>query len=153
MYLTDAQTLQAVADSLKAGGVDALLATAPQWSNINSEAHASAYQEIVGRLLNRGFTLAQIQGWDRGGEFELALTRFWALTNGGGLSAYDMDSVKLFDRRKDLDNVIVFVNGVFVNPTAQQPGTVNFGTQAGVVHVRPGASDSSRHHHDWDREW
>ncbi len=126
MFLTDDQCLQSVADMLKT----AKASLPAYWSSVVSEAHAGAYNEIVGRLLRRGFTLAQITAWDRGAEFERQLTLFWALTNGGGLNSYDDKFIKTFDRRKDLDDVQFSIANVFINPVASDgPGQVGIGSE------------------------
>ncbi len=153
MFLTSDQAIQSVADALKARSVAELLTNAPNWSGIIQAAQRSAYQDIVGRLIKRGFILAQIVSWDRGAEFELDLTKYWSLVNGGGLSGYDPTFIKMLDRRKELDDVMVSVNGVYIVPGQTQPGTINFGTRNDGACTWPGAADSSRHghHHDDDR--
>lgn len=122
-FLTDNQCLQSVADLLKV----ALASLPSYWTNVVSEAHTSAYQEIVGRLLRRGYTKAQIDQWDRGAEFERSLTLFWSAVNGGGLANYDDKFIARFDRRKELDEVLLSIGGVYVYPNQSTPGTIGTG--------------------------
>ncbi len=128
MFLTDAAVLQSVADLLK---VD--VASLPAyWTNVVAEAHAAAYNEMVGRLLDRGYTLAQITAWDQGVFYERMISLFWALTNGAGTSAFDPKFINQFDRRKDLDTVLLAVAGVYIKPgnmDVDAPGTVGFGAE------------------------
>lgn len=75
------------------------------WDNIVSDSRTRAYNEIVSKLTDRGFTIAQIDTWDRRTEFELDIALFWCLVSGAGLAAYDDKFLKLFDRRLELDTV------------------------------------------------
>ncbi len=103
-------------------------ATLPSYAaGVITSMHLSAYQEIVGCLTERGFSKAVIDTWDRGAEFERALSLFWCLTNLGGMHAYDDKFLKQFDRRKDLVTVQVYVNGKNVNPTEADGGTISGG--------------------------
>ncbi len=122
MFLTDSQCMQAVADLLKYD----ISALPGYWTSVVSQAHVAAYQEIQGRLLARGFTTAQVVLWDRGAEFERMLTIYWSLVNGGGTTAYDDRFIKQFDRRSDLDSVLVSVAGTWIIP-GETPGTVGTG--------------------------
>lgn len=90
---------------------------------------AAAYQEIVGTLLERGFTKEQIDQWDRGPEFELDLTAMWVLTKGGALEAFSDLYLARLDRRKELKTVQVFVNGQWIRPDTAPlgPGVVSYG--------------------------
>ncbi len=126
-FLTDTQVKQAVADFLKVDVAD--LPT--YWTGatrVIEDAHVAAYQEIQGRLLARGFTTAQVVLWDRGAEFEKHLTIYWSLINGGGTTAMDDRFVKMYDRRNDLNSVLVSVSGVFITP-GDTPGTIEIGAE------------------------
>jgi hypothetical protein len=121
-FLTDPDCLQAVADLLKAD----VPSLPSYWPGVVAAAHVSAFQEIQGRLIARGYTPAQVLQWDRGPELEKSLTIFWALTNGGGLSGYDDKFIRMYDRRKELDTVVVALNGVWTRP-GDTPGQVSTG--------------------------
>lgn len=152
MFNTAQYCIQALADLLKQN-VDNLLANAPYWQDIVPDAQVSAYNEIVSHLVNRGFTIDQINAWDRGAEFELSLMKFWALVNGGAAQSYDDKFIKALDRRKDLDTVAVFVGGVFVSPGQTQAGTINFGQRQGFPRTWPGSADSDLRHGHGGWEW
>jgi hypothetical protein len=96
------------------------------WGEFILQAQTWAYQEIVSRLLARGFTPTQINSWDRGAEYERALTLWWALQRGAGLEGYDDKFLKMFDRRAELNTVFVSVGGGW-QPPADTPGTVGTG--------------------------
>ena len=129
MFLEDDEVLSAVAITLKKTP-DELVGSAPYWAALVQQAHVSAYQDVVGRLLARGFSKGQVDAWDRGAEFERDLTVFWALTRGGMLEAFSDLSMKPMDRRKELDTVQVFVRGVYINPDSGQhgPGLCSYGS-------------------------
>ncbi len=126
-FLTDTQVKQAVADFLKVD-VTQLPAYFTGSGRVIEDAHVAAYQEIKGRLLARGFTAAQVDLWDRGAEFEKHLTIYWATINGGGTTAMDDRFLKQYDRRNDLNSVLVSVLGVFITP-GDTPGTIGIGAE------------------------
>ena len=124
-FLRDVDLLANLADRLKLGGAAEL---PDYWaSTIVPQANQSAYQEILGRLLRRGFTKAQIDLWDRGREFQQSLGVYFALVNGGAYQGYDTLTIDRLDRRCELDTVLVFVAGVWVIPPAGNPGLVTTG--------------------------
>lgn len=98
------------------------------WSTLVAQAQTRAYNEIQMRLLERGYTAAQISAWDRGAEFELDIAVWWCLTQGAGLSAADLKGVDRFDRREELRSVSVSNAGVLINPGAL--GRIGFGLQS-----------------------
>lgn len=103
MFLTDSDFRQSVADTLKMN-VSALSA---YWDRLAVEAHTTAYKDIRGALLARGFSAAQIDAWDRGQEFERDLGLYWALVRGAGLHQYQREFVDALDRREELKAVHV----------------------------------------------
>jgi hypothetical protein len=147
MFLTDTQTYSALADTLKAAG----LQIPDWWRSINQSSHAWAYNEIVSRLLARGFTQAQIAAWDRGAEFEQDLTIYRAMARGAMTEEnVTAEFIGMFDRReeltgnpsKDLKPVLVANAGVWQTP-ADTPGTVGVGAvgTAGFVFNFPDPQD------------
>lgn len=131
MYTTDAQIKQDVADALKVASVSDLPA---YWDNLVARCHVAAYQEIVGALLARGFTQAQIDAWDRGTEFERHLALYFCFTWPQGAGQFDLNAVKLWDRREELKAVQIYYGGAAVDPSAS-PGTIGAGrirTDVGV---------------------
>ncbi len=129
MFLTDANILQSVADLLKqpVANLPAQLGTLASPGNVITEAHAAAYNEVVGRLLRRGFTLAQITAWDQGIFYERMISLYFVLINTAGTLGYDDRWVKQYDRRADLDTVLVSSANVVEDP-AGTAGTVGVGT-------------------------
>jgi len=122
-FVTDVQLTQALADRLKQA-----VAALPAYytSTIVPRANIAAYQEIVGRLLARGFAPSQIAAWDRGAEFQYDLGCFFAIVYSGLYAGYDQKTLELMDRRKELTGtddspaVQVFVNGKWVQPDDTQ---------------------------------
>jgi hypothetical protein len=141
-YTTVTQIVQDIADALKAVNVAALPAN---WTNVAAEAQIAAYQDIVGRLLARGFTLAQITAWDRGIEFERAISKYYAFSSPQGAGKFDYETMRIWDRRKELDIVQVFTAGVFVSP-GSTPGTVGVGgmNTSGDMFGTPFSDDDPR---------
>lgn len=126
MFTTDSVTLQALSDALQQAGVSTL---AGQLPSINTRYHVRAYGDIVTRLAQRGYTLAQITSWDRSAEFETDLTVFYALSMAFVNTTVDLKFLAQFDRRQELSGgpdmpaVGLTINGVFQDPlgTAGQP--------------------------------
>ena len=88
----------------------------------------SANQEIYAKLLDRGYSAAQIEDWDRGVEFERDLALFWCLVKGGALSIEDT-RMRALDRRKELDEVGVVIGGELVN-AGEYEGVISTGLMA-----------------------
>lgn len=131
-FLSDASILQSVADLLHQNAADLTpqLGTLAEPGNVITEGHAAAYNEIVGRLLNRGYTLAQITSWDQGVFYERQISLYFVLINVAGTFGYSDLWVKQYDRRKDLDTVLISVAGAFIQPVEGNPGTCILGTES-----------------------
>lgn len=101
------------------------------WTTIVDRVQLAAYQEIVGALINRGFTAAVIDTWDRGAEFEREIALYFACTSPQGVGSFDVNALKIYDRRPELKNVQVFVDGVPVAPTDGTNATeqIGYGTR------------------------
>jgi hypothetical protein len=146
-YLADADALEGVARALKMESASALLTDAPYWEQLVADANAAAHQEVLGQLLQRGFTKAQADAWDRRVEFQRDLMMYWALTKGGALESFSDLFIRALDRRKDLLSVQVFIDGDFVNPLrgSSAPGVCSFGpsrgTAAGTIFNWPDPDD------------
>jgi hypothetical protein len=122
-YITNTELLTAVADRVKVTNPDEL----PAWwaSTVVPQAVTAGYQDILGALLNRGFSKAQVDAWDRRVEFNFSQSLYWALVNGGAAAdVAQPDALKALDRREELKTVLVFVSGVWVQPPAGNPGLV-----------------------------
>ncbi len=93
------------------------------WTSLALDGQARAYQEIVGALVQRGFTLAQIQAWDEGASFERDMALYYALN---ASDRADLAGASL-NRFKQLAGVAVFIGGVFTEPGLVAPGQVMTG--------------------------
>lgn len=120
-FITDEQLRDALADRLKVAGNDVPAAFS---STIVNRSNTAAYQDVVGRLIARGYTKAQIDQWDRGAEFQTMIGLYWCVVNAGAYGGFDPETLKAWDRRKELAEVIVAINGAWVRPTGDQPGLV-----------------------------
>lgn len=69
------------------------------------------HQEIVSALTGRGYTVAQIDTWDRRARFNVDLALFWSLTK-GVINQLPFETIKQLDRRKELETLIPTVDGV-----------------------------------------
>lgn len=87
-----------------------------------------AYQEILTVLTGRGYTAAQIAGWDRGAEYNRKIGVCLSLTNLG--VNHEVDEQRL-DRvckcREELNEVLILVDGVLVEPSGDS-AAVGHGT-------------------------
>ena len=132
-WISDAQLLAALA-AVYGKADPSALAVDPQ---AVTDANAYAGNQITGRLLFRGFTLAQIDAWDQRVEFNTTLGLWWLFTFGGVPYVGNDERVRDFDRRKELSDPLtaVFIGGVLVNPDAAAEtdpgGSVSHGTVGG----------------------
>jgi hypothetical protein len=119
-FISDTELTTFVGDQLKTS-----VSQLPAYytSTILPRANTAAWQEIQGRLLARGFSASQIAAWDRGAEFQADLGTFWAITHSGFYAGFDKETLKLMDRREELDKVQVFTGGVWVRPDDSQGNT------------------------------
>ena len=125
MYTTDEIIVQDIADALRVN-----IQNLPAWwQGVISRCHVSAYQDIYGRLLARGYTPAQIAGWDRGEEFERAISLYFAFTTPQAIGTIDQEALRVFDRRKEVDHVLVSVKGVWLTP-GDTPGVPGVGRES-----------------------
>lgn len=122
-FTTDAAIKTDVAAALKLASSSDLPAW---WDTVIPRAHTAAYQEIIGALLARGFTKTQADTWDRGEEFERHLSLYFAFTSPQGYGSFDLNAVKLWDRREELKSVLIYDAGTWITP-GESPGTVGTG--------------------------
>jgi hypothetical protein len=122
-FVTDDELKQRIADMMKVP----IGALPRSWDTIIVDANRAAYMDIRGALILREFAATQVDGWDRGAEFQKDLGLYWALVKGAGLHSYDDRYISRLDRRKDLETVLVeFVGGAVQDPSDAQGG------QAGI---------------------
>lgn len=94
----------------------ASFAPGTNWDLIVSDSNDAAINAIKGTLLGRGYTDSQIRSWDRVAEFNADIALFWCLVNGGVTENYDDRMINKLDRRSELVNVDVMIDGKLVQP-------------------------------------
>lgn len=119
MFLTDTQIKSALAAVLKMPSANDLPA---YWDELIVQGHLQAWTDVLEALLARGFTSAQVGGWEGGAAYERSLALYHTLTLGGALEAFSDTFIKALDRREALKTVLVSVAGVWVNPPAADGG-------------------------------
>lgn len=112
-FITDAQLKTQLAAALKLASSASLPVG---WDDIIAKSNLAAYQTIVAKLSGRGYTAAQIAGWDQGAEFNTDIGLFWCLVKGAGLHGNDPTFINKLDRRAELDTCDVMVGGVLQSP-------------------------------------
>ena len=118
MFLTDTDFRQALADTLKMD----VAKLGAYWDRQCKQAHESAYLDVRGALLARGFSASQADSWARGAEFERDIGLFWALVRGAGVHNYGSDFIDRLDRRAELMTVMVEVeSGAPQEPSGTPP--------------------------------
>jgi hypothetical protein len=110
---TDADVKTLLASTLKLANEASL---PPYWDQIIYLAHIQALEDIQDRLVTRGFSLAQIQAFDRLAEFERDIALYHALVKGAALEQYDSTYVRMMDRRTELATVMLTCNGIWQDP-------------------------------------
>ena len=133
-FISDAQLRKAVASAV---GVD-VSELADRWDELISAANEAAANEIVTKLSARGFTVGQIDAWDRRAEFNRSLGLFFVGSDAGFMTAYSPVWVEMHDRRPELAAMeCITVGRVLVYPankTSDGGGTqVTGGQLAGSV--------------------
>ena len=121
--IADAALKQVVADSLNVAPERLDL----RWDRIIAKANDDAWQEIRRRLAQRGFTPAQIDGWDDSEQFNRQIGLYLALSAGGVANTFPEGILRTYDRRKELDAVTVAVGGVMVTPGDTVNDQVGYG--------------------------
>jgi hypothetical protein len=105
---------QSVADILKEADVAAL---EPRWDRQIPLAIQTAYSDLVGILLARGYTIGQLDQWDNRVTYNRQQALFWLYTEAGLGQGYDDKEIDKLDRRKELkETATIMVNGTPVTP-------------------------------------
>lgn len=125
-YVDDATILTAVAKRLKFNTSAALIADAPQWSQIVTDANTEAYNAILATMANRGYAKATIDSWDRAAEFNRKIATCIALRNGAVIDDVALD--KICDCEQEMKESAVFVSGVWTAPDYPLAGNIGYGT-------------------------
>lgn len=123
MFLSDSEFRQALADTLK---ID-VAKLGSYWDRQCKQAHESAYLDVRGALLARGFTAAQADSWARGAEFERDIGLFWALVRGMGVANIGSEFIDRLDRRAELQTVMVEIASGEPQEPAGTPPRIDYG--------------------------
>ncbi len=119
-YVTDTDVQTTLAAMLKRADLNSIEG---YWTALITQCNAAGYNEVRGALLNRGFTLAQIDAWDRREEFNRDLALWWVGVKG---EAYFSDAEKQMlaklDRREELETVAVVASGALQSPDSTSGG-------------------------------
>lgn len=131
-FLTDAALTTALESAMSVAPGTLGSGDSAHWLTIVEQANGSAYQDILGALLQRGLSLTQIDTWHRGIEFQRDLGLFWALVRGAGLHGFDDTYIKPLDRRKELETVALIdaVGAPLVPPDPPLEGQVARGVMS-----------------------
>jgi hypothetical protein len=116
-YVTDVEVKTYFAAHL---GVDNTALDA-RYDVLIPRANTAAYNQIRSKLLERGFTLTQIDDWDQGEEFNLDLACCYLLRTGHQTAESDLWQQK-FCRQAELETVTILVDGEVITPSATVTG-------------------------------
>lgn len=118
-YITTGTLLDAIAQGLKKGDAAALK---PYWTPIAVRCVERGWRDIRNALAGKkGYTEAQLDGWDDRVSYNLDQSLFWAYIEGGGPADQAENDIKALDHRKELagEDFLIAVNGVYVTPGAE----------------------------------
>lgn len=115
-WITDNALADAVAARLQTTRANQE-SVSPHWTTIIGQANTEAYQTIRTVLLDRGYSVANIDAWDRRVEWNTKLGVCIALENGAAGRDYPMEAIdRICKCREDLLTVAVVVDDVVVDP-------------------------------------
>ena len=113
-WITDDDLGDAVAARLQTTRAQ-LASDSAYWTTIVSDANTEAYQYIRTKLLARGYSIENIDGWDRREEFNKKLGVCIALENGAAAKNYPLDAVdRICKCREELETVAIVVDDAVV---------------------------------------
>jgi hypothetical protein len=129
-YIVVNDLLDAIAQGLKKGDRANLKA---YWTPIAGRCVERGWRDVSNLLRGRGYTDAQLDGWDDRVSYNLDQSLFWAYIEGGGPAEQSERDVKELDHRKQLadDSFALRISGVMVAPggtTDDGAGGVGSGT-------------------------
>jgi hypothetical protein len=110
----------------------------PLWSSLAADAVQEGYADLVGVLLPRGWTIAQLDAADQRTIWNKDQSIYRLLVAAGALADYPDTFVKPFDRRAELGTVSgILIGGVpqgpTVNPGGSDIGGISHGTVVGAT--------------------
>ena len=92
------------------------------WDDTVAEAATFAYNEVRGVLESRGFSLTDVQNWDRLLEVTRDLGLWRSIVMGGAYGKFDPEVIKALDRRQELHTILVAVNDQYLKPASGEAG-------------------------------
>jgi hypothetical protein len=86
------------------------------WPRICASAVRSAYGLIYRALAARGYSPAQVAAWDALDDLWSDIAVWFAIVKGGLTKDFDAKYLQLFDRRGELNGILLTIGGVIVGP-------------------------------------
>jgi hypothetical protein len=126
VFITDPQLQQALADTLKRD----VATLEPYWDRVVTLANLDAYTGIVGILAGRGYSAANIAGWDAGSVYQTSIGLFWCGVHGAAhFMPNEGELLAELDRREELKTLDIIVGGIIIDPTPLvETGPIGYGT-------------------------
>lgn len=123
--VTYSETLAKVCSILKIEVADA----PAYYEQVIVDAITASWNQIKTKLIGRGYSISQVQSWDRAREFNLDGATYWAFTIGGIPRPHDREALnKLEEKLAELDTVDILVGDELIEPDSTTIGsTVRFG--------------------------
>lgn len=103
-WVTDADLKSAVANAI--GQVSADFDT--KWDGIITRANTDAYYFTLRKMLQRGYSKAEVDQWPERTTFNMDIGLLFALQRGGVLSTFSDTFIRSIDRRKELDEAVLY---------------------------------------------
>jgi hypothetical protein len=89
----------------------------PFWTTIAAISNQLAYWEILNAFSKKGYSQALINQWDFGAEYQQEIALAIALAKPGFLQeGFNLEPLKIIDRRDELPTLALVVAGKFVDP-------------------------------------
>ena len=116
-FLSDADLKTALAARLKLSGTSNMTTDSPHWDVLIAQCNQQAYDEIFTVLLERGYTTANINGWDRRVEFNRKIAVCMLLDEGGITDLAAEIIERACKCREELKTISIMVSGAIVDPS------------------------------------
>lgn len=103
-WITNADLTETVANAI--GQISADFDS--KWTALISKANTDAYYFTLRKLFERGYSKANIDAWPENATFNRDIGLLFALQRGGVLSTFSDTFIRSIDRRKELDEALLF---------------------------------------------
>lgn len=101
------------------------------WPPLCAKAAETAYADLAGVLLGKGYTIAQLDQWDFRRAYSRQQALFWLYTESSLGIGYDDKEINKLDRRKELtESATILINGAAVGYGSDSAGGVGGGVIA-----------------------